>query len=72
MRSREEPEVKLKLELKYKKAFLKLADVTGELDIKPIAEATTGPLIARKIIAGLADLGLKGTVTIDETEVVNI
>lgn len=64
--------MKLRLDLKLKKAFIKLAEVNGELEIKPIAESVTGSWAADKVIAALKDAGLTGVVTVDADRVVEL
>ena len=64
--------MKLKLDLKLKKLFIKLAEVRGELEIKPIGEAATGGFVADRVIKALKDAGLTGVVTIDGDRVVEL
>jgi len=64
--------MKLTLDLKLKKLFIKLAEVRGEIEIKPIGEAATGGVVADRVIKALKDVGLTGEVTVNGDRVVEL
>jgi hypothetical protein len=64
--------VKLTLRLRLKKMQIPLAQVSGELEVKPIAEAALGGYVREKIVQVLTENGFVGEVVFDDDEVVKL
>ena len=58
--------MKLKLELELKKAFIRIAKINGELEIKMIAERFAKNYVEEKIISAFKEKGFQGKIITDD------